>query len=138
MRVRGWVGDERERTRRRMETRWGRAASRWMVNGSWCVRGDGMRLDDFIQRFNFFLSEIIDSIRFDSIRFDSIRFDSIGRGSVCRVRSTDDFYDDDFVSFRARLNRRDYARVWITNSRTGAPTRRVERLAIFRVFSRRR
>jgi hypothetical protein len=34
-----------------------------------------MRLDDFIQRFNFFLSEIIDSIRFDSIRFDSIRFD---------------------------------------------------------------
>lgn len=54
MRVRGWVGDERERTRRRMETRWGRAASRWMVNGSWCVRGDGMRLDDFIQRFNFF------------------------------------------------------------------------------------
>jgi hypothetical protein len=75
MRVRGWVGDERERTRRRMETRWGRAASRWMVNGSWCVRGDGMRLDDFIQRFNFFLSEIIDSIRFDSIRFDSIRLE---------------------------------------------------------------
>ena len=128
MRVRGWVGDERERTRRRMETRWGRAASRWMVNGSWCVRGDGMRLDDFIQRFNFFLSEIIDSIRFDWKRIRVSFFD----------RSTDDFYDDDFVSFRARLNRRDYARVWITNSRTGAPTRRVERLAIFRVFSRRR
>lgn len=87
-----------------------------------------MRLDDFIQRFNFFLSEIIDSIRFDWKRIRVSFFD----------RSTDDFYDDDFVSFRARLNRRDYARVWITNSRTGAPTRRVERLAIFRVFSRRR
>lgn len=137
-----WVSRVTKDSYARARSGWRRTRTHAAANGDAVgesgVAVDGERIVVRARRWNeirlfhseiqFFLSEII--------RFDSIRLEE----DPCVVfdRLTDDFYDGDFVSFCARLNRRDYARVWITNSRTGAPTRRVERLAIFRVFSRRR